>query len=452
MKKPIILLACAIISIGLKAQIGIGTTTPTTTLDVRGSLAVNTRSFSTTSESVGTTDYTLLFTGTSACTLTLPDATLFTGRLIHIKNTKTGTVPVLTIATLSQTIDGASTWLLDDPNESINVVSDGSNWRIMGQSLPSGSGTSWTQGGNTVSSIKKLGTIDSYDLPFITANTEKMRLTTAGNFIIGNTVVPNDEILYVDGGTSNSPNNLVTLSGNVNGYMQLNIQNENNGNFASSDIVATANNGNSDPNDNTFYIDMGINSLGYTTGNSNILNGTNSAYLYSNATEFYIGNGAPNYPLIFFTNGAGGSYGNNTANGAERMRIAANGNIGIGTTSTGTYKLNVSGNVNASGGYTQVSDMRMKTNIQNLSYGLKELMALRPVSYNWKGTSNKGDQIGFIAQEVKKIVPEVVIGDELIETIGIKYAELIPVLVNAIKEQQQQIEELKKRVQTLENK
>jgi hypothetical protein len=124
MKKPIILLACAIISIGLKAQIGIGTTTPTTTLDVRGSLAVNTRSFSTTSESVGTTDYTLLFTGTSACTLTLPDATLFTGRLIHIKNTKTGTVPVLTIATLSQTIDGASTWLLDDPNESINVVSD----------------------------------------------------------------------------------------------------------------------------------------------------------------------------------------------------------------------------------------------------------------------------------------------------------------------------------------
>jgi hypothetical protein len=108
--------------------------------------------------------------------------------------------------------------------------------------------------------------------------------------------------------------------------------------------------------------------------------------------------------------------------------------------------------VNASGGYTQVSDMRMKTNIQNLSYGLKELMALRPVSYNWKDTSNKGDQIGFIAQEVKKIVPEVVIGDELIETIGIKYAELIPVLVNAIKEQQQQIEELKKRVQTLENK
>jgi hypothetical protein len=295
-----------------------------------------------------------------------------------------------------------------------------------------------------------LGTRSAYDLPFVTNDVERMRITSAGSLLVGNTTAPNDEVLYVKGGDLNtSPNNLVTLTGNVNGYMQLNIQNENNGNFASSDIVATANNGSSDPNDNTYYIDFGINSYGYISGNSNILNGSNSAYLYSNATEFYVGNGAPGFPLIFFTNSAGGGYGNNTANGTERMRIAANGNIGIGTTATTTYKLNVAGSVNASGGLTSVSDIRMKTNIKDLPYGLNELMSLRPVRYNWKDTTQPGNQIGFIAQEVRKIVPEVVTGDEAIESIGIKYAELIPVLVNAIKEQQQQIDDLKKMVESL---
>src|SRR6266498_2019747 len=118
MKRFIITVVLALCSIISFAQIGIGTTSPNTTLDVRGSLALNSRSFSTTTETVLTTDYTLLFTGTSACTLTLPDAITWPGRIINVKNTKTGTVPVLTIATSSsQTIDGSATWLLDDPNE-----------------------------------------------------------------------------------------------------------------------------------------------------------------------------------------------------------------------------------------------------------------------------------------------------------------------------------------------
>src|SRR5437762_12341423 len=90
------LTSCSLISF---AQVGIRTTSPNTTRDVRGSLALNSRSFSTTSETVLSTDYTLLFTGTSACTLTLPDATAWPGRIINVKNTKTGAVPVLTVAT-----------------------------------------------------------------------------------------------------------------------------------------------------------------------------------------------------------------------------------------------------------------------------------------------------------------------------------------------------------------
>lgn len=562
MKKLIILLACAIISIGAKAQIGIGTTTPTTTLDVRGSLAINTRSFSTTSESVGTTDYTLLFTGTSACTLTLPDATLFTGRLIHIKNTKTGTVPVLTIATTSsQTIDGSTTWLLDDPNESVNVVSDGTNWKIMGQSLPSGSGTSWTQGGNTVASIKKLGTIDNYDLPFITNNTEKMRLSTAGflgigtnnpgarihavsessesgddyvfddytsttsqgmflrrargtvaspanlqngdlisylrfvgryngtlgytvgsgidayymgngtldstdlrfftsagermridhrgNVAIGTTVfdATNPEKFVVDAGVNPTSFNVITGKGSKNGYLQLNIQNKSTGNQASSDIVASSDNATELIN----YINMGINSSSYSPAVSNILNGVNTAYLFATGNDFFIGNQSSGKNLVLYAGGDGAS--------DEKIRITpsdgiqasdnilpfTNNNYDLGSTNNRWKTVWTNNSLNT-------SDARLKTNITNLNYGLSAIMKMRSVQYNWKEGADQDTKIGFLAQDLRKIIPEVVVGNEAKENLAVNYIELIPVLVNAIKEQQQQIEELKKKVKALENK
>lgn len=539
MKRIIITVFAILLIAASYAQVGIGTTSPNTTLDVRGSFAGNSRSFSTTTESVLSTDYTLLFTGTSACTLTLPNATGCVGRIIHVKNTKTGTVPVLTIATTaSQTIDGTLTYLLDDPNESVNVVSDGTNWRIMGQSLPSGSGTSWTQGGNTVGTVKKLGTLDNYDLPFITNNTEQLRIgsngdisikganrrlifTTPGGdpdaviehrafsgndfnemlFYIGNdystsfgpdrirmvgeefrfqsfnnatnSTLANAESetnvntnmfinadgnvaigttsfdasgaekFLVDGGTSASYN-LIVGKGNINSYLQLNLQNESNGNSASSDIVATANNG----SESTVYIDMGINSQGYATGSSSILNGSNTAYLYATGNNFYIGNGSQNKDLIFFTNtGATG------ANGNERMRITSGGTVSINSNSPNTaYKLYVNGSAYTTG-FWQGSDSRLKTNIHNLKYGLKEITALQPVGYNWIDTTlGKNNQLGLIAQDVRKIIPDIVNGDEKIETLSVNYTELIPVLINAIKEQQQQIEELNKRIKALENK
>lgn len=450
MKKPIILLACAFIAIVSKAQIGIGTTSPNTTLDVRGSLAVNTRSFSTTSETVISTDYALLFTGTSACTVTLPTAVGCTGRIIHVKNTKTSSVPVLTIATTSsQTIDGSgTTWLLDDPNESVNVVSDGANWKIMGQSLPAGSGTSWTQGGNTVSTIKKLGTIDNIDLPFITNNTEKMRLSNTGNVAIGASAFDgtNPEKLLINAGTTLSTN-LIYAKGTIDNFLQFNIQNLSNGNNASSDIVATANNG----SNSSVYVDLGINSQGYSNSNSNILNGSNTAYLYASAAAFYIGNGTTDEDLIFFTND--GAMSSVSANGTKRMTIKGSGEVIIGNgNAVGLNLLTVGGDISASA-FNVNSDRRLKTNISRTFYGLKEVMNLQPVSWNWKDKSlNATLQLGLIAQDAKKVIPEIVSGNEQNGTLSINYTELIPVLVNAIKEQQQQIDELKKRVKVLENK
>ena len=301
----------------------------------------------------------------------------------------------------------------------------------------------WALNGNTVTTEKSLGTLSNFDLPFITNSTEKMRISASGNVGIGSAAfdATNPEKLLVDAGTTNS-STLINATGSKNGYLQLNVQNISNGNFASTDIVATANNG----TDNSVYIDMGINSQGYTTGNSNLLNGSNTAYLYASAGDFYVGNGATNKPLIFFTNT--GIQGDAYANGTENMRIQPGGNVGIGT-SAPSQKLTVNGNIGASA-YVTNSDKRLKTNIQNLSYGLKEVLALQPVKYNWRKTPNGDKQIGLIAQDVRKVIPEVVVGDATKEKLGLNYTELVPVLINAIKEQQKQIDDLKQQILKLQ--
>lgn len=448
MKKPLLFLAFSFALFSAKSQVGIGTTTPNTTLDVRGSLALNSRSFST-SQSVTSTDYALLFNGASAVTLTLPDATGCTGRIIHIKNTVTSSVPAVTIATTSsQTIDGNSTWTLDDPNESVNVVSDGLNWKIMGQTLPAGSGTSWTLGGNSVSSLQKLGTASAYDLPIITNNQTRMTVSSTGNVGIGSSSFDASapEKLLIDASTTSS-SNLLYAKGSINSFLQFNIQNLSNEVNASTDIVATANNG----SNSSVYVDLGINSAGYSNSSSNILNGSNRAYLYASAADFYIGNGATNQDMVFFTND--GAMSTLSANGTKRMTIKGNGDVIVGSgNAIGSNLLTVGGSVSASA-YNTNSDIRLKENIKNLNYGLNEILKFQPVSYNWKDKNQDHSlQLGLIAQEAKKIIPELVSGKEEKETLSINYTELVPVLINAVKEQQQQINELKKQVAGLKNK
>jgi len=131
----------------------------------------------------------------------------------------------------------------------------------------------------------------------------------------------------------------------------------------------------------------------------------------------------------------------------------------------------------------QTSDAREKENIADLNYGLNEIMKLRPVSYTWKENPQWGKRIGFIAQEVKPIIREVVQEGDLkskteakddqgkkltkdSDKLGIYYSDIIPVTVKAIQEQQllinkqqktidnqqKAIAELMERIKKLENK
>ena len=664
-------------AINAAAQIGVGTTSPNSTLDVRGSLSTNYRGFTTTT-TAASTDNLLIFTGTVATTITLPTAVGCTGRNYLIKNASTtGPTPVLTIATTSsQTIDALSSWLLDEANESILVISNGANWYIGSQSLPTGSGTYWSQNGNNVTAVKTLGTTSNYDLPFITNNIERMRITSTGRVGIGTSTfdATNPEKLLVDAGVTTSYN-VISGKGSINNYLQLNIQNRSSGASASADLVATADNGNESVN----YVDLGINSSAFSNATYPILNGANNAYLYSTGNDFIIGNGSASRYLSFFTGGyattneriritgAGLTGIGNTnptemlqvegnirlsglnraiffdgdndpyagiknisrssetnelmlfsgndiagASGADRIRLATqeiyfattasttginsgdptanyantttvptrmfinqNGNVAIGTTtfnatkpekllvdagvttsynvisgkgsidsylqlniqntnngsaassdivatadngnesvnyvnlginSSGYSSSGITGGVNnaylfstgndfiignstdnknlifytttggtstermritntglipgqdntyslgnstnrwtavwAVNGAIQTSDARLKKNIKPLSYGLAEVMKLNPVGYNWIDPGDTKNKIGLIAQDVKKIIPEVVVGDEQKEKLGMNYAEMVPVLINAIKELNKEVTDL----------
>jgi hypothetical protein len=138
-----------------------------------------------------------------------------------------------------------------------------------------------------------------------------------------------------------------------------------------------------------------------------------------------------------------------------------NGNVGIGV-SAPSYTLQVNGSVAGTSAYQSLSDVRYKTNIATLTHGLDKIMALRGVKYDWRTEEypqwhfNPGAQLGLIAQEVKQVLPEAVSQDAQ-GYYSIAYSTLIPVLVEAVKDQQKETEkkegelqELKKRLEKLE--
>jgi len=143
--------------------------------------------------------------------------------------------------------------------------------------------------------------------------------------------------------------------------------------------------------------------------------------------------------------------------GTERLRIDNAGNVGIGTTAP-TTKLYVNGDITANS-IAGTSDIRFKTNIRSVENALDKVKALRGVYFNWNQKAfpekefGAEDELGFIAQEVEKVVPEIVSKDKTKEEYrSVKYDKLVALLVEAIKEQQKQIDSLSIQVKKLKRK
>jgi len=104
------------------------------------------------------------------------------------------------------------------------------------------------------------------------------------------------------------------------------------------------------------------------------------------------------------------------------------------------------GNATLSGDLTINSDARLKSNIISLGSTLAKLLMIDGKSYTMK-TNESESKIGLLAQDVQKAFPELVkTANDSDQTLSVNYQGMIPVLINAIKEQQKQIDELKKLV------
>ena len=138
----------------------------------------------------------------------------------------------------------------------------------------------------------------------------------------------------------------------------------------------------------------------------------------------------------------------------ERFTISTSGAVKVFNLGTGTVYSNAGTLTN-----TNPSDERLKENITDLGYGLNEILQLRPVSYSWiNDTANQGKQFGFIAQEVQEIMPDLISefetkdGEEDVVRLGLDKEAIFVAMVNAIKEQNEVLEQLKAEIELLKAK
>ena len=275
------------------------------------------------------------------------------------------------------------------------------------------------------------GTQSNHPFLFTTNNTERMRITSGGNVGIG---------------TSSPAKTL--------------------------DVYNSA-------NSNTAQIKVGD---GGSTARAYLGTFSNNLYLscggtYSSGWTTDGTNGIANIGMDAFNGGSTITFATAASNTSptERMRITSGGQIVMGRTTGSGGRLTVDGdlylhNITSGAGqstlkynYTSTglvtydtSSRLLKKHIENLDYGLDDVLKMSAKKYKWK--RDDSIDLGFIADEMVKIIPEIVFfstemtnettGVPIGEPLSINYDRLIPVLVKAIQEQQAQIEELKAIVAT----
>ena len=176
---------------------------------------------------------------------------------------------------------------ITDPNAYLVIVTSGTTYKITFSAL-------------TEQFLSN--TVGSGYVPLSTGGTQytpsSIFQAESGTVVFNDTSYDTDapEILRLSAQTDSY--NIMTAYSDVNNYSQINLQNINSGSGATSDFVATADNG----TETTMYVDLGINNSNYVN-NGNSVGGANDAYLYSTAENFLIGNAIPGKKLVFFNGG-----------------------------------------------------------------------------------------------------------------------------------------------------
>lgn len=115
-----------------------------------------------------------------------------------------------------------------------------------------------------------------------------------------------------------------------------------------------------------------------------------------------------------------------------------------GATTSDVISIDTLGNMVVSGNVTAFSDIRIKTDVQSISNALMKVLAINGVTYTRTDTGSR--ETGMIAQNLIEVLPEAVIKDAETGMLSIAYGNVVGLLVEAIKEQQKQIDELKSKL------
>jgi FtsZ-binding cell division protein ZapB/regulator of extracellular matrix RemA (YlzA/DUF370 family) len=362
--------------------------------------------------------------------------------------------------------------------------------------LPSATGSFWSLGGNntnitSTNNIIGITNANTNPLRFFTNNSEKMTITSNGNVGVG-TILPADALTVYN----NSGFRGLTIDGLSS--LQSRLTFANNGTHTSviyrpantNNLAIWANSASRDASYiNTSSANIGINTttpnnkLEITHGSANnsglrFTNLTNSSSSLINSTNKVLSvNATGDVILVDDKQGTGNTTNScnvsgsiprlNGPNSYTCSQVFDNGtSVGVGVSSGFTYSsysgATIGSNVPLSSGNVKLevngvlrstmsivtSDGKLKTDVKDLNEALSIVKSLKGKTYNWSSEFQKktgvdnGRHIGFIAQEIREVLPELVIEDEN-KQLGVNYTELIPVLVEAIKEQQNQIDALK---------
>ena len=170
-----------------------------------------------------------------------------------------------------------------------------------------------------------------------------------------------------------------------------------------------------------------------------------------NGYDGIVFDGGGDVALMFDSGGNGGHY---RQSGVGWMTYFHQGNDCLGvcdSTTSSTYGLYVTGQIYSTSNITAYSDRRVKENIIPIDNALEKVNKLEGVYYNRIDDEDKTKEIGFIAQEVNEVAPELVTYAEDIDQYGVKYGNTTALLVEAVKELTQQVKDLKQEIEEIKN-
>lgn len=188
-------------------------------------------------------------------------------------------------------------------------------------------------------------------------------------------------------------------------------------------------------------------------------NGQVLTMYYPSSSQVPVNSGSIDFSLIKGLQDAGINKrlavfsGSSAISSSQGIILDANDNLGIGVNEASdlplAYKLVVSGSIKATGTVIQGSDERLKEDIAPIDNALSRINHIDGVFFKYKDSGDKS--VGFVAQQIQKILPEVVSEDNN-GYLGVNYSGVTAVLVEAIREQSSIISDLENRLSKLENK